>query len=32
MVAPHPVRLTQAEIAEVLTSTRFVNDELLTQR
>jgi hypothetical protein len=32
MVAPHPVRLTQAEIARVVTSTRFVNDELLWQR
>lgn len=32
MVAPHPVRLTPAEISRVLSSTRLVNDELLTQR
>jgi mannosyltransferase len=32
MVAPHPIRLTQADISRVLTSTRLVNDELLTQR
>jgi hypothetical protein len=32
MVAPHPVRLTHADISRVLTSTRLVNDELLLQR
>ena len=32
MVAAHPVTLTQADISRVLTSTRLVNDELLTQR
>jgi mannosyltransferase len=31
MLAPYPVELTQPEIARVLTSTRLVNDELLTQ-
>jgi mannosyltransferase len=32
MVAPHPVRLTRSEISRALSSTRLVNDELLTQR
>jgi hypothetical protein len=32
MVAGHPVTLTQPDISRVLTSTRLVNDELLTQR
>jgi hypothetical protein len=32
MVASHPVTLTQADISRVLTSTRLVSDELLTQR
>jgi len=32
MVAPRPVRLTPADVSRVLSSTRLVNDELLTQR